>query len=308
MIKTCLKTVSVLSLSYMMVLLASAGAIAADAQLPSPTVAAQPGSAPSLPMTGEESPPEPETVFDYFRHEGLRQIDEGTIKDVLKADMVMLDNSRRYRLDNVRVPTYDENAIIDKLKKMFVGKSVKIFSYHEPSAFVDRYGLPWAHVVTDDGVWMQNEAIAEGLMWAYSTETSPLTVQYLKRVEEKARQAEKGFWSDPAYTVKAPEALADSIDSFQIVEGKIVSVADKGGKVFFNFGKDWKTDFTVKIVGDFGAVFPEDVERTALQKTINVMKWKNRIVRVRGWVTENNGPMIEVTHREQIDIIRDSKK
>ncbi len=37
-------------------------------------------------------------------------IDRGTVKEVLRSDMIMLDDNRRYRLDNIRVPPYEDAA------------------------------------------------------------------------------------------------------------------------------------------------------------------------------------------------------
>ena len=76
---------------------------------------------------------------------------------------------------------------------------------------------------------------------------------------------------------------------------------------FFNFGQDWKTDFTIKIAGDMDRLFPPADIGQPPNPLADPRVWKNRTVRVRGYVVENNGPMIELTHPEQIDFLKTSK-
>lgn len=246
------------------------------------------------------------SVQAYFNHEGMVQVDSGTVKEVLKSDMVMLDNNRRYKMDNIRIPPYEEGPAIEGLKRAFLGRKVIIYSYHESLSQFDRYGLPLVHILTDDGTWLQDYLVSNGLAWAYSTETSRQTVDYLKHSEEKARAANEGFWKDPAYAIKTPENVTDCIDSYQIVEGKITSVAMTNRGIFFNFGTDWKTDFTVRIPAGFATLYPDEVAAPPKQRS-NPMTWKGRWVRIRGWVTRNNGPLIDMTHLEQMDVISSSK-
>ena len=145
-------------------------------------------------------------------------------------------------------------------------------------------------------------------------------VEALKRAEENARAQQLGFWKDPAYAIKTPDSVKDFLNSYQIVEGKILSVNQKGtGVVFFNFGKNWKTDFSVRIKKDFQVLaFIKDpdapppkkpVKYTYSVKNSDPLQWKNRIVRVRGWVTQDkDGPLIDLTHKEQIDFVPQNKK
>jgi len=82
--------------------------------------------------------------------------------------------------------------------------------------------------------------------------------------------------------------------SFQIVEGRVRDVADRSGRVYLNFGEDWRTDFTATIA-------PSDRDSFGGSK-IALTDLEGRNVRVRGWLKQRNGPMIEVSHPEQIEL------
>ena len=99
-------------------------------------------------------------------------------------------------------------------------------------------------------------------------------------------------WSD---AIRGPEELVRDIGTFQIIEGTILQAADVRGTIYLNFGEDWRTDFTVSI-------------RKRARKTFvneDPASWNGRKIRVRGWLKSRNGPMIEATHAEQIELLED---
>lgn len=268
------------------------------------------------------------------RPENLMAIGAGTIKEILKSDMIMLDDGTRYSLDNILVPMKDA-PVTDELKHEFLNKKVTVYTYHDSNGNLDRYGVPLVHVVTDKGVWVQQELISKGLVWAYpstQSNTQPATqsdaqssqvtsqqiMGVLKQIEEKARKQRKGFWADPAYAVKTPDTVKDFENSYQIVEGKILSVYVKphSGTVFFNFGDDWKKDFSVRValrkVSLLGLVPDPDLHgkspKIIFDENSDPLHWKDRIVRVRGWVLGGSSPVIDLTDKEQIDFIPQSRK
>src|SRR4051812_17278579 len=82
-------------------------------------------------------------------------IDRGTVKEVLKSDMIMLNNNRRYRLDNILVPPFEDPPAIEELKNAFLNKNVIVYAYHTVDDDQDRYGVPFSHIMTEKGVWIQ---------------------------------------------------------------------------------------------------------------------------------------------------------
>ena len=104
----------------------------------------------------------------------------------------------------------------------------------------------------------------------------------------------RGIWADPFYHVLEPEEAADHLDTFQLVEGEVRNVAVVRGRAYLNFGSDWRTDFTV-------AIEPADLRRFR-DAGVDPRGMEGRRVRVRGWIKSMNGPMIQATHPEQIEI------
>lgn len=78
----------------------------------------------------------------------------------------------------------------------------------------------------------------------------------------------------------------------------MLSVGEGAGRVYLNFARDWKSDFTVAVARkDVSAFRAGGVDLKALA---------GKRVRVRGWA--RNGPMIEATHPEQIEVLADDPK
>ena len=69
-----------------------------------------------------------------------------------------------------------------------------------------------------------------------------------------------------------------------------------GRRVYLNFGADYRSDFTAAVVPGARSLFAAE--------GIDPLGLAGRTVRVRGWVDVLNGPMIEVTHPEQIEVVR----
>ncbi len=67
------------------------------------------------------------------------------------------------------------------------------------------------------------------------------------------------------------------------------------GRGYLNFGEDWKTDFTIYLSPRTRRLF----EREGL----DIEDFEGHVVRVRGWLDSYNGPEIEATHPEQIEVL-----
>ena len=72
----------------------------------------------------------------------------------------------------------------------------------------------------------------------------------------------------------------------------MAQVGESSGRIYLNFDKDWRKDFTVLIERKDGDAFKAaGIDPKALA---------GKKLRVRGWIEWRNGPMIHVTHVEQI--------
>jgi micrococcal nuclease len=135
---------------------------------------------------------------------------------------------------------------------------------------------------------LQEELVAKGLARVYSFPDNRACV-----AELLARS--------PAYRIQDAldvERLGRLTHSYQLVEGTVASVGQGGGRIYLNFAKDWRSDFTISVERKDAAVFT-----TA---AIDLKDLNGKRVRVRGWVEWRNGPMIEATYPEQIEILPDA--
>jgi len=115
--------------------------------------------------------------------------------------------------------------------------------------------------------------------------------------ERMARKAKLGLWADPYYVVAAAENGAELLSgrgSFTVAEGRVLSVRESGGSIYLNFGRRWSQALTVTI--------SKLHERTFLAAGLSPKRLENRVIRVRGWIDERNGPRIEATRPEQIEL------
>ena len=108
------------------------------------------------------------------------------------------------------------------------------------------------------------------------------------------------MWGVTAYRVLAAdnvERLGRLTRSYQLVEGVVAQVGETTGRIYLNFDKDWHRDFTVLI---------ERKDNDTLKAAgIDAKALAGKRLRVRGWIEWRNGPMIHVTHLEQIELLPD---
>lgn len=225
-------------------------------------------------------------------------IDAGEVVEVQKADLIKLKNGKYYSLDNVRVPLQMNTDATAYLKATLIGKPVGIYSRNnKPAGQTDRYGTKLVQVELEDGRWLQGEMVSEGLAWANSTITSRDLTSVLYKHERYARLNKKGLWANPLYGVsKDAASLEGKQNSFQIYEGVVKSERDdKQNNRFFHFGQDRKSDFTILVKA-------ETLDMLRLDG-FDIKSIIGKRVRIRGWLQVTDGPLIELTHPEQLEFI-----
>jgi endonuclease YncB( thermonuclease family) len=160
---------------------------------------------------------------------------------------------------------------------------------------IDRHGRLLAHLHDRRGTWIQGEMIRLGMARVYSFPDNRSRVAELLDLEGRARAAGRGIWGHPFYDVLAPGETGRHIDTFQLIEGAVLDAANVRGRVFLNFGPDWRTDFTVTLDPKTARLF--------VREGIDPLALEGRRIRVRGWLAWRNGPQIEATHPEQIEVV-----
>jgi|TARA_B100000315_G_scaffold206117_1_gene200373 endonuclease YncB( thermonuclease family) len=160
---------------------------------------------------------------------------------------------------------------------------------------LDRHGRLLAHLNLESGVWVQGEMLARGLARVYSFADNRARVAEMLELERRARGKRRGIWRLGYYRILEPLEAVRRINSFQLVEGRILDAAIIRGRAYLNFGANWRTDFTISLAPKVARLFRrEGIEPGAL---------KGKRVRVRGWLKSFNGPMINATHPEQIEVL-----
>jgi endonuclease YncB( thermonuclease family) len=164
----------------------------------------------------------------------------------------------------------------------------------------DRYGRNLALVsVAGDGARrsVAHEMLARGFARVSARVGDRACAEELLAQERAARAAKLGLWSGPYYVVLPADnaaELATERGRFTVVEGKVWSVRESGGTIYINFGRRWTQALTVTI--------SKRDESTFAAAGVEPKKLEARRVRVRGWIEERNGPRIEATRPEQIEL------
>jgi endonuclease YncB( thermonuclease family) len=222
------------------------------------------------------------------------------VATVTSGHSLTLSSGLNVRLAGIVAPNRADpfgNHARDGLRTLLQGAQVRLSYGGDPRDRYDR-ALAQVHTLAPDGgedVWVQEAMVRQGLARVYTWPDEQIDADALYRSEGLARGQAQGLWADPAYAVRGPEpnALAQYVDSLQLVEGIVTSTADVRGRAYLNFGADYRTDFTVAVAKKHRKRF----------KAVDPVSLEGARVRVRGWVELINGPMIWASHPARIEIL-----
>lgn len=231
----------------------------------------------------------------------------GVVAAVPDGGTVVLEDGTAIRLLNTLAPQAppagrDAEAALAAeartwLEQAMLGRAVR---YAHIGRRVDRHGQLRAHLFLEgaDAGWVQAALVDRGLARVYSFAGDRACAGALLQKEAAARTARRGIWATEAGAILPAEpprqALAE-VGRFAIVEGIVESVGERRLRTYLNFGTYWNVDFTVMVSG-------RDRDRFA-QEGIDLGALGGRTVRVRGWILDDRGPAMAVTHPEQIEIV-----
>lgn len=199
-----------------------------------------------------------------------------------------LADGRRVRPAGILVPP---EASPDAMLDAVLGQEARLEPATPPP---DRHGRLRAQVLGRG--WLQGELVRAGLAVVDPAPDVPdATLAALLALEREARTARRGVWARgeigpfPAGRVEAPAGR------YVLVRGRAQGVTRARAFVYVNFGRDWRRDFTVRADLD-------DARRLARQG-LDLDRLVGRELLVRGWLLEANGPMIELEHPAQIEVV-----
>ena len=226
-----------------------------------------------------------------------------TVAEVVDGDTLILADGTEVRLVGIQAPKlplgrkgFRAQPLAEEaraaLARLTAGRELAL-SYG--GAEIDRHGRALAHLHDEAGTWIQGALLSLGLARVYTFRDNRAHVPAMLALECAAREDGRGIWRHAYYRVRSVDASADHIGSFQIVEGLVLDAAVVRGRAYLNFGPDYRTDFTVTIA-------PRD-RRVFTAAGIDPLAYEGRRIRVRGWLKSYNGPVIDATHPEQIEVL-----
>lgn len=229
----------------------------------------------------------------------------GEVVNVVDGDTLTLLDGREIRLVGIQAPKlplgrpgFEPWPLADEakafLEELTLGRTLSL-GYGGRRG--DRHGRVLAHLFDAEGRWIQGEILKAGLARVYSFADNRALIAEMLALERQARAAGRGIWADPFYAVRTAEAAEDWLGGFELVEGRVVAVGRGGRNTYLNFAEDWRSDFTIAVDHRARQVFEA--------AGIDLAHYEGRRVRVRGWLKSRNGPMIDVTHPEQIEELED---
>jgi endonuclease YncB( thermonuclease family) len=237
-----------------------------------------------------------------------------TVSKVLDGRSFVLDDGREVRLPNIEVPVMSRagesegqgrpgseaqaragSAARAALEGMLAGKSVEL---RQSRPATDRYGRMIADAfLPQNARSAAQEMLARGFARVSGQTVDAGCAAAFLASEAAAHRAKLGLWGEAYYAVIGADNLSDLLvhrGHFALVEGKVLSVRESGAVIYINFGPRWSEALTVTIA--------KRNERNLIASGLNPRQIENVRVRVRGWLEERNGPRMEVSRPEQIEI------
>ena len=231
----------------------------------------------------------------------------GRIDKIIDSLTIELKDGTIMRLASIYIPDFHnlENALYAeralKVLREKLPERTEVMLYQtrdRKKGRINRMGQQLAHLVIkkDKKIWVQEELLKEGLAYVYTAPNNRLMLDDLYLAEALARKEKKGIWAqDSLYKVITPEEAENKVGDFTVIEGTVEKVATVRNNTYLNFGKNWKTDFTIQIT-------PATRKQFAKQG-FNVLNFAKQKIRVRGYLREYNGPLIELKDTAHFEII-----
>ena len=222
----------------------------------------------------------------------LVDIGTATVSGVRDGRTLLLADGRELRLAAIEVTGNSR----DLLQQLVGGRSIRL---EQLGSAPDRYGRLIAFAYAENTEQsVQHALVAQGQARVSARIGNKACADMLLGAEKAARKARHGIWADPNFAPLRPEnitRIGAARGQFALVEGKVLSVRESGATIYLNFGRRWTKDFTVTIL--------KRHRREFAAAGIDPKQLEGRPIRVRGWIEQRNGPVIEADAPEQIELV-----
>ena len=226
--------------------------------------------------------------------------DTATVSEVIDAVTLRLSDGRLIRLRGLAPPenVAKSPALAHKarayLAGLLAGQRVRPLA---TAGTPDRYGRLAAHLQrAGDGALIDAAMVRAGFAFL-AVEPGPNSPcrTALSRLEAEARDARRHLWAEGFLAVHSASdpTLGDAAPGYAIIEGKVLSVGKTRNRLFLNFGRKWREDFTITI-------YRRDLKRF-VATGLDPEDMKGKRVRARGWLERRDGALINAKWPSQIE-------
>lgn len=215
-----------------------------------------------------------------------------TVAQVRDGRTLLLGDGRELRLTAIEPSPLGRAA----LQELAAGHELRIETIGTGH---DRYGRLTGFVFAGKATRSLQVALLEaGAARVGIPVGSRACAEALLAAERAARVGRRGLWADPNFAPLAAKnvpGLEAERGEFTLVEGKVLSVRTSGGTIYMNFGRRWTRDFSVVVL--------RRRQKAFAAAGVDPQQLEGRYVRVRGWIEQRRGPVIEAEWPEQIELI-----
>ena len=251
----------------------------------------------------QDSAPKSITVptgqFDDLKHTRSGRVDK-----IIDSLTILLSDKTILRLASLDIPDFSDtheapySEAAHKLLQELLPKGTEVMFYQTRMAKkgrVNRMNHQLGHILIKKGrIWINGALLAHGLARVYTAPNAPETLKQMIAMEKTARSEKRGFWAeDSKFPILTPDNASQAMGKLAIIEGVVEKTATVKNKVYLNFGKDWKTDFTIMIT--------PALRKKLAHKGIDPLSMAHKKLRVRGYLREYNGALIELEAVEHLE-------
>jgi len=231
---------------------------------------------------------------------GVDQLAPGpkaVVAEVRSGDAVVLKGGQVVRLSGVEAPKGSDPFAAqarEALARLVLGKEVQLMY---GGARQDAYSRALAQLkLARGGDWVQEVLLKAGDVRVHTYADNRALARPMLDDEARARMARRGLWALPLYQVRLPDEAAAQPFGFQVVEGRVVSAAERDGAVRLDLER-WVE-----------AEVPREAQGAFASSGVVLADLPGKLVRVRGFMRPGSGEgLLKLDHPEQIEVLKEPK-
>ena len=231
---------------------------------------------------------------------GVDQLAPGpkaVVAEVRSGDAVVLKGGQVVRLSGVEAPKGSDPFAAqarEALARLVLGKEVQLMY---GGARQDAYSRSLAQLkLVRGGDWVQEALLKAGDVRVHTYADNRALARPMLDDEARARIARRGLWALPAYQVRLPDEAAAQPFGFQVVEGRVVSAAERDGAVRLDLER-WVE-----------AEVPREAQGVFASSGVALADLPGKLVRIRGYMRPGSGEgLLKLDHPEQVEVLREPK-